>query len=217
MKSTASWSRRLFIQSSTQTIVLITRERIVCADVKLGPAPQIKALWQRLKPDTDDPATLVETAIRLGKKKPGKVVVLSSDLWTQTLKMPVDATRGLSDQELSRALGFEAEPLSGITAFDSQVGFAAMPSDGQHREFWIVQTPTSQLQQIDDAVHQAGGQLLGLGHPAGIPHPLTDHPTGGSWQRVELWPNAIVCVRSAPGIRCKFTSSMPTPHSGPGG
>src|SRR5271170_2318440 len=89
-------------KSRSCTLILITRERIVRADVKLGSAPQIKGLWQRLKPDTDDPATLVEAAIRLGKKRPGKVVVLSSDLWTQTLRMPVDATRGLSDQELSR-------------------------------------------------------------------------------------------------------------------
>lgn len=183
----------------TKTLILITRDRLVRADLKSGRSPEIKGLWQRQKPDTNDPATLVETAIRLGKKKPGKVVVLSSDLWIQTLRMPVDATRGLSDQELSRALAFEAEPLSGITAFDSQVSYVAMPSDGQHREFWIVQSPSSHLEQIDDAVSEAGGVFVGLGHPAGMSRPCIAPGSGERWQRVELWPGAIVCVRGASG------------------
>jgi hypothetical protein len=176
------------------SIVLITRERLVRADFASGGSGQVKGLWQRLRPETDNPAELVDSALRLGRKRLGRVIVLSSDAWAQTLRMPADAARGLADEELARALGFEAEPLSGIAAFDSRVAFTALRSDAQHREFWLVQTPESQLAQIGDVVHAAGGMLVGFGHPAGAAQPRASQ-AGERWQRVELWPGAIVCLR----------------------
>ena len=77
-----------------QTILLITRERLVRADFTAGRAPVLKELWQRSRPETDDPALLVDTALKLSRKRAKRVFVLSSDLWLQTLHMPADSTRG---------------------------------------------------------------------------------------------------------------------------
>src|SRR5262249_39491396 len=39
-------------------------------------------------------------------------------------------------------------------------------------------------------------KLAGLAHPGGLPRPLTaDNDPGRAWQRIELWPDAVVGLR----------------------
>jgi Tfp pilus assembly protein PilN len=185
-------------RTSRCTLLLITRERLVRADFSAGSAPVLVDLQQRARPETDDLALLVDTALRLGKKRAKRVYILSSDLWVQTIRMPADTIRGLADNELSRALCFEAEPLSGIPAIESQVAMVPLPSTSAQRDFWIVQASNFDVSQADDAVHHAGGRLQGLLHPSGIGWPPNaQHET--AWRRVELWPGAVFCQRQAPG------------------
>lgn len=229
------------------TIVLVAQERLVRADFSLvnGKPPALRGLWLRARPEQADLVSLVEAALRQGGKRPGRTLVLSSDVWTQTVRMPTGNCMGLSDDELSRALGFEAEPLSGIDAFDSLVALQSMPADGLHRDFWIVQASASQVDEIDALVRQVGGRLLAVSHPAGVPRPLAAsiapmqpgnedeaYSTAGplspgpspargqgrgethealdpsslkpqasslAWQRIELWPTAIVGIHGSPG------------------
>jgi hypothetical protein len=193
------------------TLLLITRERLVRADFTSGSAPVLKDLQQRSRPESDDLEMLVDTAIRMGKKRLGKVFVLCSDLWIQTLHMQADMARGLEEQDLARALSFEAEPLSGISAIDSQAGVATIASTGQQGDFWLIQVPNSQVAQVDDVIHEAGGKLHGLLHPAGICTSLASSQDG-AWQRVELWPGTIVCGRQEPGAppQVKVINSEPS-------
>jgi Tfp pilus assembly protein PilN len=187
---------KLLNLSADTTLILITRERLVRADFTAGRAPVLKDLQQRSRPETDDLALLVDAALRLSKKRARRVFVLSSDLWAQTLRIPADTLRGLAEQELARALCFEAEPLSGIAAIDSRVALVPLASTGGQRDFWIVQASNFQVAQADEVIHQAGGRLQGMLHPAGIGWPLeAEH--GVVWRRVELWPGTIVCQRHA--------------------
>ncbi|HEY5313449.1 MAG TPA: hypothetical protein VIK18_13070, partial [Pirellulales bacterium] len=117
--------------------------------------------------------------------------------WMQTIRMPADTIRGLADNELSRALCFEAEPLSGIPAIESQVAMLPLPATSGQRDFWIAQASNFQLSQADDAVHHAGGRLQGILHPAGVGLPPA--AGAGNAARVEFWPGAIVCQRRATG------------------
>ena len=135
----------------------------------------------------------------------GRLVwLLSTDVWTQTLAVARAKMAGLSPEQQAGALGFEAEGLSGHPAVESAVGFVKQPAEGQDLGYWLVQTPAGPLVLVDEAVARAGGgRLAGVAHPGGLPAPLRS-PGAGSWERVELWPDAVVMVeardRGAPQV-----------------
>ena len=59
---------------------------------------------------------------------------------------------GLTAEQQASALNFEAEGMSGHPAFESVVGYTTQPGEGQEAGFWLVQTPSAPLAQIDEAV-----------------------------------------------------------------
>ncbi len=179
------------------TIVLLTRQTMVRADFTHGARPTLAELWQEPRPDTDDAAALVEMALALGPKPGRSVWVLNADWWVQTLSLPVARTAGLSAADLAGALNFEAEALSGHSALDSVVGHAPVKGESGEKVYWIVQVKTADRERIADVVHQAGARLAGLGHPGGLPGRLVATVGAASWQRVELWPDAVVCLHAA--------------------
>jgi len=181
------------------TIILLTRQLLVRADFA---GKRLAAVWQEARPPLEDLPSFVEAGLFLGGKPGRNVVVLCADFWTQTLAMNARSTAHLSAADLSQALGFEVETLSGLGALDSIIGHvetSAPKSD--ERGFWVVQVPGIDRDAIDSIVRLAGARLLGLAHPGGLPAPLTISASAGSWQRVELWPNLVVCLHQEHGQR----------------
>jgi Tfp pilus assembly protein PilN len=183
------------------TLLLVTNQSIVRADFSGGAKPKLLESWDSPRPDLDDLPSFVEAALMLGGKPGRKVWVLATDFWTQTLAMQARAAAKLTGEDLSRALGFEVETLSGITAFESIIGQANVPArKADELAYWVVQARTTDRQAIEQIVRLAGSRLAGLCHPGGLPRSLTpeDDPKS-SWQRVELWPDVIVCMHGEPG------------------
>jgi hypothetical protein len=197
------------------TILLITRDRLIRADLRPGRAPAVADLHEERRPAADDLPSLVEAALRLGRARTGNVWVLSSELWTQVLSLPSDALSGLKAEELGRALAFEAEPFSGINALEAAAAAVPLPGEGPQRAFWLTEIAAAQLQQIEDIVKQSGGRLLGMSHPGGLPRPfcppLNQQET---WQRVELWPGAVICVEGGAGRRSSVAVRNSDPKPG---
>lgn len=180
------------------TILLITSERLVRADVRPGRASECR-VYQQPRPPSDDLPSLVEAALHLGPKRVGRVLVLSSDFWTQTLALGSAVAAGMSNVELVQALAFEAEPFSGISALDSRLCPVPTQDEGDQQRFWITQIPAALEEDIRYVVRQSGGRLLGVAHPAGLGLPLAQaHAAASAWRRVELWPESIVCLHSQP-------------------
>ncbi|MCL4207049.1 MAG: hypothetical protein KJ000_31590 [Pirellulaceae bacterium] len=184
------------------TILLITRDRLVRADFRSGREPRLLELVQEFTPAVDDFPSLVEAALRLSKRRPGRVWVLSTEVWTQTLTLTAQSASGLGPVELAKALAFEAEPFSGISGLEAAGACVELPGDRNQRAYWLVELPSGQLEQVDYVIRAAGGRLAGVGHPAGLTQKLAlsalddSAASGGdSWTRVELWPGAIVCLR----------------------
>jgi Tfp pilus assembly protein PilN len=175
------------------TILLITSERLVRADVRPGGRPGDCQVVEQSRPAVDDLPSLVEAALRMGSGKPRRVLLLSTEVWTQTLPMAAGAAAGMSEDEVALALAFEAEPFSGISPFDSLGACLSLPRGADEPQFWFTQMAASQREQLDFVVGQAGGRLIGVGHPAGLPVPLRSTPPA-RWQRIELWPDAVVCL-----------------------
>jgi Tfp pilus assembly protein PilN len=179
------------------TLLVVTRQEIIRADFT-GRGPLVPAgLWREPRPSLDDVPSLVEAALHLAPKPGRKVWVLCSDFWAQTLTMNARATAKLAGDELAQAIGFEVETLSGTSAFECVVGFAGLPAaKDDERSFWVIQVKSGDRDAIEGIIRRGGGKLAGIGHPAGLPEPLSpalgaDDP---SWQRVELWPESIVCL-----------------------
>jgi len=185
--------------SNSITLIVVTRDRLIRADFASARAAEPISVIARERPHIDDPATLVETAIGFDKRKPGRVFVLSSDVWTHTLPLASTNTHGLSAEDLQQMLNFEAEPLSGNSAFE--VTSAALPlyeAAGQ-KHFWLTQVATSVREQIDEAVRKLGGRLAGIAHPGGVPYSFDESSSVGIAARVEFWPGAAVRVACIDG------------------
>ncbi len=176
------------------TILLITAERLVRADLRPGGRASDCRIAAQSRPAVDDLPSLVELAIRLSARKPRRVLLLTTEAWTQTVPMAAGAVGGMSEEEMASALAFEAEPFSGIGAFDSLGVCLPLPRTADEPQFWFTQLPASQRDSLEYVVAQSGGKLIGVAHPAGLPVSLHDSPAG-RWQRVELWPDAVVCLR----------------------
>jgi Tfp pilus assembly protein PilN len=176
------------------TILLITTERLVRADLRPGGRVSDCQLASQPRPAVDDLPSLVELTLRLNASKPGRVLLLTTELWTQTLPMAAGAAAGMGDDEVASALAFEAEPFSGISAFDSLGICLALPRAADEPQFWFTQMAGSQRELLEYVVSEAGGKLTGIAHPAGLPVPLHESPPS-RWERIELWPDAVVCLR----------------------
>ncbi|TVS14561.1 MAG: hypothetical protein EA424_18970 [Planctomycetaceae bacterium] len=176
------------------TILLITAERLVRADLRLGGRAPDCQLVSQPRPAVDDLPSLVELALRLNASRPKRVLLLTTEAWTQTLSMAAGAAAGMAEEEVAAALAFEAEPFSGVSAFDSLATSLPLPRTADEPQFWFTQIAASQREMLEYVVSEAGGSLIGIAHPAGLPVAIHDQAPA-SWQRVELWPDSVVCLR----------------------
>ena len=180
---------------SPNTLLLITQDWIARAELRGG---VVTGVAHEPRPAVDDLPSLVEAALRLNRRRPGRVWILTSDCWMQVLHLPIEAVARLKPEEVGRALAFEAEPFSSIPALEAAVAQQTISSERDQRGYWLIELSGAQLQQIEEVVQLAGGRLTGLSHPAGLAQPLL---LSGSlnWQRIELWPGAVVCTRTTAG------------------
>ena len=174
------------------TVLLLTRSAIVRADFGRGAQPKSLGLWTQPRPEVSDLPTLVEVALGLGPAPGKNVWILTTDVWTQALVLTggQGLNNRLGDEELAAALNFEAESLSGQSAFESVAAFRRLPRGAG---YWVTQVRSADLAQIDEAVCRVGGRLAGIGHPAGLPRALASAGRADApWERVELWPDAVI-------------------------
>lgn len=173
------------------TILLLLPDRVVRADFTGRASPTLVGLWRGTLVDADsDMVSAVEAALGLGPRRLGRVCVLSTDVWTQCVGLPVRAVAGLDREPVTQALAYEAEAASGISGADSSLGFCDLGVVQGERRYWLCQMSAQDLAQLEAAVARHGGKLAGVAHPAGCVAPrdrdAAEHP------RVELWPAHIV-------------------------
>ncbi|MCE9608293.1 MAG: hypothetical protein K8U03_25690 [Planctomycetia bacterium] len=178
--------------SNSITIIVVTRDRLIRADYASARAAEPAVFVVRERPHLDDPVALVETAIGFDRRKPGRVFVLSGDVWTHTIALASGNTYGLSAEELLQMLNFEAEPISGISAFEATAASLPLGETAGQRHFWLTQVSSAVRDQLDEAVRKLGGRFAGIAHPGGVPYQFGLAPAVGIPGRVEFWPGAVV-------------------------
>lgn len=185
------------------TLIVVTRDRLIRADFASARASEPTSLTVAERPHLDDPVALVETAVGLEKRKPGRVLVLSSDFFTHSVALASANTRDLSAEDLQQMLNFEAETISNISAFEATSAALGLGEAAGQRHYWLTQIPTTVRDQIDDAVRKLGGKLIGIAHPGGVPFGFDERPDVGLPGRVEFWPNAAVRIVAVDGAITK--------------
>jgi len=175
------------------TIVVVAADWIARADFAAGLKSHALHVWQQPRSMSETLSQSVAAALALGPGCGRKVWVLCEDFWSQIISLAAPSVAGLDAPQLARALGFEAEPLSGIGALESVLAFHPAPSrEPSLRSFWSVVVEKHIIEEIQASVKKSGGALSGLGHPGGVALQITAGPE--PWGRVELWNQATFCV-----------------------
>lgn len=195
--------------ATANTILLITAGRCCRADV--GARGEITGLWSQSRRSGLSLVESVRAAVALGAGTGRQVLVLTTEAWTQTLNLHRGQVSGLVREELEQALAFEAEPFSGLSPLDSVIGACDSGARDGSASFWVVQLARSERDDIQRLIKETGGRLVGIGHPGGMPLPLTSIPSGGAWRRIECWDGAWVLVTCEDGlaVQTKVIPSAP--------
>lgn len=192
------------------TIVLITASRFWRADVAT-PGGEVQGLWSSSRRASGPLGEAVRNALALGGTSGRSVLVLSTDLWMQSLTLHPGQVAGLSEAEIARALAFEVEPFSGIPTVDSVVGSADSGMRDGTAGFWVTQLRHSDRDAIQQAAKDSGCKLAGIGHPGGVPMPLGTRKTNEAWRRVEVWDGCLLMVACEDGrqVQSRVISAFP--------
>lgn len=181
----------------SHTLIVLLPDRLIRADFDRS----LEAtLWHKQRPPIEDIGLLVDTALRLGPKAAKQVHILHSEAFNQLLPLPLSAVRKSDLDELTQALKFEAESLSGLSAFEAELGVLPAQVSVTDQLFWVCSLPQTQLQDARQAVEDFGSQLAAVLPCSGVPLALdAQRPPELSWLRVEFWPDSVVALRHAPG------------------
>jgi hypothetical protein len=194
------------------TIAVVTATRLMRADFDTQTDGPVQ-VWSGLRPAGGRMiAEAVSTTLALGGGRPAaRVLVLCEDLWCQSVTLPAAQTDGLSPHETAQALQFEVEPFSNLAPSESVVGHRVSPQSGGTRLYWVVECSRSDLAAIRDVVSKAGGRLIGVSHPGGLPMPVGDVVSRQPWHRVEQWSRGMLLVRSPSGAADQVSIQSATP------
>lgn len=174
-------------------ILLFHRDQAVAAVVRRGRVVEITTHTSEAGADLPD---AVEWLLGMIYTRPGSVWVLSSDVWSQAVRVPEVIARRVPKAQLGQFLGFEVEPLSGIRASEAQTGVAELGPLESDRQYWVTQTESATFDRIADAVALHGGRLMGVAHPAGAQRRLgSPGDVRSSWSRLEVWPDLTLGIR----------------------
>lgn len=124
----------------------------------------------------DAPAALSAALAAAPVRRGAAVLFLSSDIFSQTIRLPRAQTSGLSQEELSAALFYEIEPFSNLPRAQAPAAFvelAAGESSAQ-RTWHAAQLPQATLAALDAAARAAHARFAGCAPCDALPAPAPE-------------------------------------------
>lgn len=143
-----------------------------------------------------DLADSVDELLTLLRQRAPRAWVISAEVWSQPVTVPLSVADRVPRQHLAQFLGFEVEPLSGIPAAEALTAVQSVSVEGTDRQFWVSQVENGQFERVAETVAQLGGRLMGMLHPAGVPRPLSA-ASATTWKRIEVWNDLVVGIGGA--------------------
>lgn len=180
---------------SKLTILLISPTKLARVDVRAGKTAKVEKVWSRDTIEAGSLATLVDTALRLGKNRKRNILVATTRCWTGTVAVAPELMRDASADEQAQTISLEAEPFSGISAFDgASSSRALLPTPSGDARYWVTQIAGGDLREVESAVRTAGAKLLGVGHPA-VPNLFQPASVDEAWHSLQTWDGTTFAAR----------------------
>jgi len=176
----------------SRTILLVTPHLIARGDFDTRGG--LRATAHAAPPsNVTDVASLTLAALRLVKAKSRRVLVLTTSAATAIVETTPGRLQGLSDSELSSALAFEAEALTGLPAMSSQTAACPAAASSGAEAWWVTQISQRMRGEIEAEIVRSGARLEGIAHPGGLAPQMSPVP-----ERFELWHDLLFIHR--PGV-----------------
>lgn len=203
--------------SSARTLLVVVRGLAVRADLVGRGKPKVRAVHTLAPEEAEGELdAVVERLARLGGPLRGRVWVLSDAVLARTLELESRMARGLSGEQLDRALAFEAQAWSGIASADGVTDWRLLGERGARRRYLVAQVHAGELTAVQAAVEEAGGRFAGLLHPGGVPRAFAEGGSSRAFARVETWSDVRVRVERGPegATTLEFASELEAERDG---
>jgi len=149
--------------SHRHTIVFVTCDLVARVDLH---ADACNAAVSSSTADRSSGLDLMESiqqAITLESSKPGQLWILSDAFWSGNVELAEDIASQITTKQVEQAIALEAEFDSGISAFESQVGYVpALNSGPGQSSWWTVQIESSLIKSIESSVKNSAARVLGM-------------------------------------------------------
>ena len=156
--------------ASSHTLLINTGKMVARIDLAGTRELRVLNVWTRPCNETLSAIALVSNALKLSPRRAGRVWVLTSELWFESVTLAADVSALLSGAQLDQALALEAEADSGVSAFESRLAAlkieTASSNIGDDGRWWVTQLSVSEFDQLSEAVRENGARLYGVAHPA---------------------------------------------------
>ena len=169
------------------TILVLLDTAVLRADVKWRRGRARIEEIRRSERGRREAAEVIDQ-LAIGAPLRGAVLVLSDEVFLQTIEVAPKAIAGLDAKALTAAIAFEAQTFSGLDV----EAVTDWWRRGDEREFLVAQLGATDVAAIADAVDRAGGTLAGIAHPAGVPSSLRSDV---AFVRREEWGTVRAVVR----------------------
>ncbi len=195
-------------QRNMTFLAVVAGDRMAWHDLRTGKGGEI---LRRLHAPLDE--SLAELFKQAEIQRGASVLVMGGDLFTQTVRLPVAQTRGLSHEELKAALAYEVSPFSTIAPEQSETAFVVTRQEEGFQTWSVLQVARTEVAAVRSKVRAARGRLWGL---APVPAEfgerslaeLAQRAAAGSLQQPLIRPasealgfrNLLVCGVAAVGL-----------------
>ena len=161
------------------TIIIVTFDSVARVDLLAGKS--VSTLQESCvnRSAQAELGSSVKVGLNLGAKKCGKVFVLSDEFWSGHVSLTDEVVGALSADQIEQALALEAEHESGISPFESRLGYCLIgPIDGK-TTYWTTQVEATQLDAIEKELPSWVRKVYGFAAIDG-PTSSTDNADSGS-------------------------------------
>ena len=150
----------------TYTIIVVTLDAIARVDLLSGNSVEVVQSSRVNRSPQAELGDAVRTGLGLGPKKCGRVYILSDDFWSGRVSLANEIVDAVTDDQLAQTLALEAEHESGISPFESHLGYVRDSSIDGQTTWWVTQAESVQLHAIAAAVPNWAKSVVGFSSTA---------------------------------------------------
>ncbi len=151
------------IASRLDTILIVTVDTLARVDLLSGNLDQVVCSARINRHGNLDFTDGIRAALALGPQKCGHLVILSDEFWTGQVCLANEIVTVIADDQLEQTLALEAEFESGLSAFDSRLGYVRVDSSDNQTTWWVTQAASTQLDAAEAILAKLTRKLIGFG------------------------------------------------------